>query len=68
MIVACPEFRSNLFQNDRRIRALPAEQSPAASGFITAPPASVMFLSCAIKATAHAHRLIGDARRSPLRF
>jgi hypothetical protein len=68
MIAACSEFRSNLFQNDRRIGALPAEQSPAASGFITAPPANVMFLSCAIKAAAHAHRLIGIVFAPPLRF
>jgi hypothetical protein len=68
MIVARSEFRSSLFQNDRRIRALPAEQSSAASGFITAPPANVMFLSCAIKAAAHAHRLIGIVSATPLRF
>jgi hypothetical protein len=45
--------------NDRRIGALPPEQSPAASGFIAAPRASVMFPSYAIKAAAHAQGLIG---------
>jgi hypothetical protein len=64
MMAAPPELPAQSVSNDRRIGALPAEQSPAASGFITALRVGVMVLSYAIKAAAPCSRI--DRRCAPL--
>jgi hypothetical protein len=68
MTAACAKIPIRSISNDRHIGVLPAEQSPAASRLITAPPANVTCLSYAVKAAAHAYRLIDLVRHSPLQF